>query len=147
MQFFVAIQQSCRGSGRRMKRRKRLWGGGEQGGGGEEEEITTPMQFSTAMQHSCTRGRGRRWRRRKRRRRRRPRLQCSLPQQCSRVVLVGQGICFFPLYKEEEKEEEEGNKQQEEEDRIRTAMQFYTAIEHSCTREPRKLFPVNKEEQ
>ena len=59
MQSFVAVQQSCRGSGRGMKKRKKWWGGGEQGGGvgeEEEEEITTAMQFSTAIQQSSTRG-------------------------------------------------------------------------------------------
>ena len=62
---------------------------------------------------------------------------------------MGQGSCFFVLHKEEEdeKKEEEENKQPEEKDRIRTAMQSYTAIERNCTHRPRKLFPVNEEEQ
>ena len=63
--------------------------GGGGGGGGEEEEEE------------------KRRRRRRRRRRRMSELQCSLPQQCSRVVLVGQGSCFFPVNKVEKGEKEE----------------------------------------
>ena len=47
---------------------------------------------------------------------RRSELQRSVPQQCSRVVHVGQGNCFFPVNeeeKEEEEEEQEENKYQE----------------------------------
>ena len=47
---------------------------------------------------------------------RRLQLQCHLPQQCSRVVLVCQGNCFFPLHKEGEKEEEEEEEGVEEEE-------------------------------
>ena len=46
-----------------------------------------------------------RWRRRRtsRRRRTRSELQCSLLQQCSRVVLVAKAIVlFFPVNKEED---------------------------------------------
>ena len=56
----------------------------------------------------------------RRRRKRISQLQCSLPQQCSRVVHVGQSIClFFPVKKgekdiEEEKEVEEENNENEE---------------------------------
>ena len=54
-------------------------------------------------------------------RRTRLELQLNLPYQYSRVALVHQNNCFFPVNKEEEKEE---NKQQEqEEDEIRTTMQ------------------------
>ena len=63
------------------------------------------------------RNRRKRWMRRKWRRRR-LQLQCHLPQQCSRDVLVGQGNCFFPVHKEGEKEkekEEEGEVEEEEE--------------------------------
>ena len=76
----------------------------------------------------------------KRRRRRRSQLQCSLPQQCSRVVLMGQGNCFFPVNKEEEEEEkvEEENKKQEE-DKIRTTMQSSVAMQWSCTCGPRQF--------
>ena len=47
-------------------------------------------------------------------------LQWCLPQQCCRIVLVGQNNCFFPVYEggkenneeeEEEVEEEEGEKE------------------------------------
>ena len=56
-------------------------------------------------------------------------LQCNLPYQCRKVVLVDQSNCFFPVNeekeKEQEEEEEEENKQHEqEEDRITTTMQF-----------------------
>ena len=53
-----------------------------------------------------------RWRRRRtsRRRRTRSELQCSLLQQCSRVVLVAKTIVlFFPV--NEEKEDEHGGEQ------------------------------------
>ena len=52
------------------------------------------------------------------RRRMRLELQCNLPYQCSRVVLVDQSNCFFPVNEEEIEEEEEGeeNKQQEQEE-------------------------------
>ena len=36
------------------------------------------------------------------RRRTRLELQCNLPYQCSRVVLVDQSNCFFPVNEEEE---------------------------------------------
>ena len=78
------------------------------------------------------RNRRKRWTRRKRRRRR-LQLQCHHLQQCSRVVLVGQGNCFFPVHKDREKEkEEEEENNKEEEDEI-TRMQSYTAMEHGCT--------------
>ena len=37
--------------------------------------------------------------------RRKSQLQYSLPQQCSRVVFVGQDKCFFPVNEEDDKEE------------------------------------------
>ena len=47
-----------------------------------------------------------------RRKRRKSQLQCSLPQQCTRVVLMVQGNCLFPVNKEEkEQEEEEGGEE------------------------------------
>ena len=49
-------------------------------------------------------------------RRRRLQLQCHLPQQCSRDVLVGQGNYFFPVLKEGEKEKEEKEEVEEEEE-------------------------------
>ena len=77
------------------------------------------MQYSVAMQRSCTRGPRELFplnkveeeekeqevkeeenkkeedkRRKSKRRMRRSQLQCSPPQQCSRVALVGQGNCF-----------------------------------------------------
>ena len=66
----------------------------------------------------------RRWKTRMRRRSR-LQLQCHHPQQCSRVVLVGQGNCFFPVHKD-------GEKEKEEEDEI-TIMQSYAAVKHDCT--------------
>ena len=61
----------------------------------EEDKIKTTMQSSVAMLQSCTHG---------------PKqlflsskqveeitTLCSLPYQCSRVVLVGQSNCFFPV--------------------------------------------------
>ena len=51
-------------------------------------------------------------------RRTRAELQCNLPYQCSRVALVDQSNCFFPVSKEEKEEEEE-----EEEEEIRSTMQ------------------------
>ena len=52
-------------------------------------------------------------------RRTRLELQLNLPYQCSRVALVDQSNCFFPVNKEEEE-----NKQQElKEGEIRTTMQ------------------------
>ena len=62
---------------------------------------------------------------------------------------MDQGNCFFPVNEEEkekEKEEEEEEEQkenkhqEEEEDGIRTTMQSYAAMGHSCTRGPRQLF-------
>ena len=64
-------------------------GGGEGGGEGEEEEEEEE----------------RRWR---------SELQCSLLYQCSRVVLIGQGNCFFPV--NNEKMEEKGKEEEEEEE-------------------------------
>ena len=61
-------------------------------------------------------------------------------QQCSRVVLVGQGNCFFPVNKVEKGEEEE-----EEEVDVRTTMQFSVAMQQSCTCWPRKLFLSSKQ--
>ena len=52
------------------------------------------------------------------RRRTRLELQCNLPYQCSKVVLVDQSNCLFPVNeeeKEDEEEEEEENKQQKQE--------------------------------
>ena len=84
----------------------------------EEKEITTTMQSSTAMQQSCT---------------------------------FAEGNCFFPVNKEEkekkeeveEEEKEEDNKEAEEE--ITTAMQSSPAVEQSCTRGPRQLFPSSEQ--
>ena len=46
------------------------------------------------------------------RRRTRLELQCNLPYQCSRVLLMDQSNCFFPVNeKEEEDEVEDENKQ------------------------------------
>ena len=58
------------------------------------------------------------------RRRMRSELQCNLPYQCSKVVLVDQSNCLFPV-NEEEKEEEQKEKEEkeEEEDEIRNTMQ------------------------
>ena len=55
---------------------------------------------------------------------------------------MGQGNCFFTLNKEEEEEEdeEEEEEEEEEEDGIRTTMQSYSAMEHSCTHGPKQLF-------
>ena len=83
----------------------------------------------------------RRKRRRKRSRRKRgSKLQCKLPQQWSRVVLVTKGNCFIPVNKEEEKEKEEAEEKVEEEDKMRTRMQSSIAVQQSCTRGPRRLF-------
>ena len=53
------------------------------------------------------------WRKKTSSGRTRSELQCSLPYQYSRVVLVGEGNCFLPVNKEEgekqEKEVEEEN--------------------------------------
>ena len=54
------------------------------------------------------------------RRRTRLELQCNLPCQCSRVVLVDQSNCIFPVNEEEEEKMEDENKQQKDE--IRTTM-------------------------
>ena len=54
-------------------------------------------------------------------RRTRLELQLNLPYQYSRVALVHQNNCFFPVNKEEE--EEENKQQEQEEDEIRTTMQ------------------------
>ena len=67
-------------------------GGGEGGGEGEEEEEEEEEKE-------------RRWR---------SELQCSLLYQCSRVVLIGQGNCFFPV--NNEKMEEKGKEEEEEEE-------------------------------
>ena len=86
--------------------------------------------------------RKKRRRRRRRRRRGRSQLQCSLLQQCSRVVFVSQGNCFFPVNKEGEEEEEKveaKNKHQEEEE-MRTTIQSCVAMRPSCTCAPRQLF-------
>ena len=103
------------------------------------------------------RARMRRKRRRRRRRGRRKRgskLQCKLPQQCSRVVLVIKAIISSPVNKEEEKEmeeeeeekveEEEENKHQKEEDEIRTTMQSSVAMPQSCIHGPKQLFLSSK---
>ena len=48
-------------------------------------------------------------------------LRCNLPYQCSRVLLVDQSSCLFPVNeKEEEEKVEDENKQQK--DKIRTTM-------------------------
>ena len=83
------------------------------------------------------------------RRKRGSKLQCKLPQQCSRVVLVTGAIVSSPVNKEEEKEmeEEEGkveeeNKHQEEEDEIRNTMQCHKVVlmgQSNC------FFPVSEE--
>ena len=75
--------------------------------------------------------RRRRRRRRRKRWRKRSQLQCSLPQQCSRVVLIPKVIVScFPVNKAEEREKnaeeeevEEVNNEEEEEDKITTTMQ------------------------
>ena len=80
-------------------------------------------------------------RRRKRRRKRGSKLQCKLPQQWSRVVLMTKGNCFFPVNKEEEKEkEEEAEEKVEEEEEMRTRMQSSIAVQQSCTCGPRRFF-------
>ena len=85
-------------------------------------------------------------RKRRGRRRRGSKLQCKLPQQCSKVVLMTKAIVFSPVNKEEEKEmedketEEEENKHQKEEDEIRTTMQSSVALPKSCIRGPKQLF-------
>ena len=59
------------------------------------------------------------------RRKTRLELQCNLPYQCSRVVLMDQSNCFFPVNEkeeEEEEEEEEDENKQQEKDEIRTRM-------------------------
>ena len=43
-------------------------------------------------------------------------LHCSLPMQCSRLVLVGQANCLFPVNKVEKGEEEEEEEKEEEEE-------------------------------
>ena len=66
---------------------------------------------------------------------------------------MDQGNCFFPVNEEEEEkekeeeeeeeeeEEQEQNKHQEEEEGvIRTTMQSYAAMGHSCACGPRQLF-------
>ena len=88
------------------------------------------------------RTRRRRWRRRTRRRR--SQLQCNLPQQWNRVVLVGQGNCFFPVNKEEKEKGEDKNKQQKE-DKIKTTMQSSVATQQICTRGPRQSFLFSKQ--
>ena len=54
-------------------------------------------------------------------------LQCNLPYQCSKVVLVDQSNCVFPVNEEEkeeeQKEKEEKEEEEEEEDEIRNTMQ------------------------
>ena len=91
-------------------------------------------------------------------------IQSTL-QQCSRVVLVGQGNYVFLVHKEgkeeeeeeklenkedegeEEREEEEEEKDQEE---ITTAIQYFAVMQHSCTvglGYHVLYFLVNKEEQ
>ena len=61
------------------------------------------------------------------RRRTRLELQCNLPYQCSKVVLVDQSNCLFPVNEEEKEEEqeekEEKEEEEEEEDEIRSTMQ------------------------
>ena len=92
------------------------------------------------------------------RRKRGSKLQCKLPQQCSRVGLMTKAIVSSPVNEEEEKEmeEEEGkveeenkqqekeNKQQEEEDEIRNTMQSSVAMPQSCTHRPKQLFLSSK---
>ena len=53
---------------------------------------------------------------RRKRRRTRSQLQCSLQHKCSRVVLVYQGNCFCPVYKEGEENNEEEKEEVEEEE-------------------------------
>ena len=53
---------------------------------------------------------------RRKRRRTRSQLQCSLQHKCSRVVLVCQGNCFCPVYKEGEENNEEKKEEVEEEE-------------------------------
>ena len=81
-------------------------------------------------------------RRRRGRRKRGSKLQCKLPQQCSRVVLVPKAIVSSPVNKEEKEKEE--NKQQEEVNEIRTTMQSSIAVVQSCARRPRQLFLSSK---
>ena len=84
--------------------------------------------------------------------RRRSQLQCCLPQQCSGVVHVGQGNCFFffPVKKEEKEEEEQVEEEQVEEENkengkeITTTMQSSAAMQRSCTGgQGNCLFPAN----
>ena len=73
---------------------------------------------------------------RKRRRRRRDKrkrgskLQCKLPQQCSRVVFVTRAIISSPVNKEEEKEmeEEEEEKVEEEENKHQTRSELQCSL-------------------
>ena len=55
-------------------------------------------------------------------RRTRLELQCNLPYQCSKVVLVDQSNCLFPVNEEEEEEVVEDENKQQEKDEIRTTM-------------------------
>ena len=52
-------------------------------------------------------------RKRRGRRRRGSKLQCKLPQQCGRVVIVTKAIVFSPVNNEEEKEMEDKETEEE----------------------------------
>ena len=45
----------------------------------------------------------------------RSQLQYNLPHRCNRVVLMDQGICFFPVHERGEEEEEEEVEENERE--------------------------------
>ena len=75
----------------------------------EEEEEEEGEEEEEEKKEEEKEEEGRRWR---------SELQCSLLYQCSRVVLVGQGNCFFPVNNEEkvEKGKEEKEEREEEEE-------------------------------
>ena len=71
----------------------------------------TRMVADCLVSFQCTRREEEkvRWRMRTSNRRTRLELQCNLPYVCSRVVLMDQNNCFFPVNEEQgEEEEEEG---------------------------------------
>ena len=70
-------------------------------------------------------------RRRRGRRKRGSKLQCKLPQQCNRVVLVTKAIVPSPVNEEKQMEEEE--------EEITTTMQSSVAMRQSCTCRPKQF--------
>ena len=68
--------------------------------------------------------------------RRRMRLELQ-SYQCSRVVLMDQSNCFFPVNEKEEEEEVEDENKQQEKDEIRTTV---VPMQQSCTHGPKQLF-------